>query len=485
MASAVGQSDNLVSIPAQSQLKEWPVSGKTTIFARACYKDLFNLCQQAWEQRQQFVWVRGTPGVGKSYFLDYVLAELMKGDIVESKCSEIKSIRVLVISGPLNKAILFENHKTRPTEFFGLEQVRANNELIASVQYILFDPHENPQETLHFTTTHFGEARVLLAVSPDPANCAKIDKDSESSETIYMGPVAMEEAEEMRASIYTTRATAQVLKDRFDQAGGIPRLLFKSISVLPRASVRDSVLDTIAERQAFALNDLAVNPRRIDPGCVASEFKSLWSLYHLVPDSYYTSYTIELCCVNALKLLRRELLRQSVGELWNLYETTAEKHGTLRGIRYEAYAHKKITSEGIDLVANKLNAKDVSSTTFRVTIPISVTTMRLPDNDTQKLATQKTTAIQNSGSAYLIPDLPNYPVIDSAFVSSSASFALQMKAGRSKPLSPNHVNTVHATLGDAFVVVVPDDTTIRKRLAGAPKTMVQYVLVVRETLQSP
>ena len=437
------------------------------------------------------MWLRGTPGVGKSYFLDYVLSELMKRETVESegvnKCkrTESESVRVLVISGPQNKATLFESHESKAKEYVGLDQVRANTELIASVQYILFDPHENPQETLHFTTKHFHKARVLLAVSPDPANCAKIDKDSRSSETIYMGPVTMEEAEEMRASVYTTSATAHVLKDRFDQAGGIPCLLFKSTAVLPRASARDSVLDTIAERQSFALSDLAVNPRRIDPGSVSSEFKSLWSLYHLIPDSYYTSYTIELCCDNALKLLRRELMHRSVGELWDLYENTADKHGTLRGIRYEAYAHKKITSEGIDLVAKKLNANDVSSRTFRVTIPSSVTIMRLPDNDTQKLAIQKNTAIQSGGATYLIPDLPNYPVIDSAFVSSSASYALQMKAGRSKPLSANHVNTVHASLGDAFVVVVPDDTVIRKRLAGAPKTMVQYMLVVRETLQCP
>ena len=93
-----------------------------------------------------------------------------------------------------------------------------------------------------------------------------------------MGPVDNEEAEKMRASIYSTSVTAQMLKDRFDKAGGVPRLLFKKAGVLPRASARDSVLDTISERQTFALNDLVVNPRRIDPGSVSSEFKSLWSL---------------------------------------------------------------------------------------------------------------------------------------------------------------------------------------------------------------
>ena len=36
-----------------------------------------------------------------------------------------------------------------------------------------------------------------------------------------------------------------------------------------------------------------------------------------------------------------------------------------------------------------------------------------------------------------------------------------MTAGRREPLSANHVNNVHASVGDAFVVVVPDDTAIR------------------------
>ena len=364
MTTAVSQPVEVVSMPAGSEWGiKWPVSNSGAIFARDCYKDLFNLCELAWTQRQ-FVWVRGIPGVGKSYFLDYVLSELIKRASAANK-----SIKVLVISGPLNKATLFQGHNTKPVQHFGLEQVRANTKLINSVDYILFDPHENPTETLHFTTAHFGSAKVVLAVSPDPQNCAKIDKDARSSETVYMGPTSLEEAEKMRASIYSNSITTQMLEARFEQAGGIPRLLFKETGLLPRASTRDSVLDAISERQAFALNDLAVNPRRIDPGVVSSEFKSLWSLYHLIPDEYYTGYTIELCCDNALKLLRKELMRRSVNELWDLYENTDEKHGTLRGIRYEAYAHNKIMSQGISLDAKKLNANGVSaSTTKRISI---------------------------------------------------------------------------------------------------------------------
>ena len=47
------------------------------------------------------------------------------------------------------------------------------------------------------------------------------------------------------------------------------------------------------------------------------------------------------------------------------------------------------------------------------------------------------------------------------------------------------MSTVLASLEKIFVVMVPDDTVVRKRLPGAPSTMVQYVLVVRETFQAP
>ena len=123
-----------------------------------------------------------------------------------------------------------------------------------------------------------------------------------------MGPATMEESESMRICCYSSRVTPEQLQQRFDRGGGIPRFLFKSAGVLPRAGNIDAAVASIDELQAFALNDLVQNSRRIDAGSVASEFKSLWSLYHLVPDSYYTSYSIELCSENGRQLLLRKLL---------------------------------------------------------------------------------------------------------------------------------------------------------------------------------
>ena len=57
----------------------------------------------------------------------------------------------------------------------------------------------------------------------------------------------------------------------------------------------------------------------------------------------------------------------------------------------------------------------------------------------------------------------------------------QMKAGvsKSKPLSEK-AETICQALGDFFVVVVPADNVIAKKLDGGPANMKQYVLVLKE-----
>jgi len=174
-------------------------------------------------------------------------------------------------------------------------------------------------------------------------------------------------------------------------------------------------------------------------------------------------------------------MEKSVQELWQLFDRTDERQGTLRGIRFEAYAHKKIAIDGINLTAKKLNASGISqSTEISVVIPSALRVVELPDNDTRKLQNQVTQAA-TSGGAYLLPRLPNYPVLDSAFVKQDSSATiLQMKAGRSKPLSSNHVANVHAALGNVFIVVVPDENIVNKKLPGGPESLQQYVLILKE-----
>ena len=157
-----------------------------------------------------------------------------------------------------------------------------------------------------------------------------------------MGPTDITESEAMRVCCYANKVSAQQLLQRYEQIGGVPRLLFLANRSLPIKGCSDSVLRDIAERQIVALsNDLADNLLGIDCGRVASAITSLWSLYHLVPDQLFTSYRIELCCDNGRKLLRQRLLSMNARELWDLFYNTNQWLGTVQKIRFEAYALKK------------------------------------------------------------------------------------------------------------------------------------------------
>jgi hypothetical protein len=117
---------------------------------------------------------------------------------------------------------------------------------------------------------------------------------------------------------------------------------------------RDIHLENRLRIQTKALEDASKDPRRIDTGAVTSQSKGLWSLYHLQPDKDtttgdvdYLRFTIDLCCEDLRARLRDELMKMSVRDLWFAYERTDLRLGTLRGIRYEAYEYKKITSKGL------------------------------------------------------------------------------------------------------------------------------------------
>jgi hypothetical protein len=465
-----------LTVPPDSAWTVWPVSRKSSIYIRDCYPKIYGLCREAWdaacEPACELVILQGTPGVGKSLFLDYALSKLLSDNKI-----------VMLLSGPRETVFIYKNY-VEPPEEHEIKQARTNK-LAAGVDYVLYDPQEDPTATQYLDMTFFCGKKFLIAISPDPDNCSKIIKDAEQNAEVYMGPTDMDESEAMRKACYANNLSAIELQRRFQQIGGIPRMLFRGKSPLSIGKHDDSVLHAFSVRQDFALNDLAENPRRIDSGSVASSFKSLWALYHLVPDELFTSYSIEICCENGLKLLRQRLLEMDLPKLWDLYKNTAEKDGTLRGIRFEAYAHKKILVDGIPgLSAIKLNANSISksiSTSITVQVPPAPMKFPLMNNNVGNLATYRAQVLQ-MGGGYMLPDLPNYPVLDSAFVSKTNDcFIFQIKAGKSKSMS-DMVGTVCSALGPIFVVVAPGENIVTQKLAGFPAAMSQYVLILREEI---
>jgi hypothetical protein len=254
----------------------------------------------------------------------------------------------------------------------------------------------------------------------------------------------------------------------------------------------DEAITMVRTKQLEALlNDISENPLRIDGVEIAAQFKSLWSLYHLQPrlieqdtgDSIVDlhSYTIELCGASVHSLLRDALMVRQVSDLWQAFHRTLERHGTLRGVRFEAYAHKKILMFGLAGPAVSLTQKGTGTRVFHVAIPASLPTILLPDNKlTTRLQTAVTNAQGHDRGGYPLPSLPNFPVADAIFVDAHSFLKLQMEAGPSKPLSDNSAQILCAAVPGPLVIVVPDESIITKKLAGGPNGLDQFRFVLNE-----
>lgn len=178
-----------LKLPKESVWGLWPVSGKEEISVRECYETALNHCHTAWNADFQIVFLKGTPGVGKSVFLDYALSSL----ITDGK-------KVLLISGPTNRAMLFVNHTTHPevTDVMaGLEGKWAEK-----ADYVLIDPPENSAESQKYHKSFLCGKNTVAAVSPDPEKLKKLEKDDKSCVRVYMGPCSYVEARDMWQSCY-------------------------------------------------------------------------------------------------------------------------------------------------------------------------------------------------------------------------------------------------------------------------------------------
>ena len=122
-----------------------------------------------------------------------------------------------------------------------------------------------------------------------------------------------------------------------------------------------------------------------------------------------------------------------------------------------------------------------------MTIPPGPTKVSLPSNDLLGTPFQNAlnSARQLPAGGYLLPEKSNFPVIDSLFASSNATISLQMKAGRSKPLSGTPANSIYATAGGCLVFVVPVESIIRQKLAysegAGPSQLRHYRIVLKES----
>jgi hypothetical protein len=165
----------------------------------------------------------------------------------------------------------------------------------------------------------------------------------------------------------------------------------------------------------------------------------------------YGKYTIRPCCEDARVRIRDKLMEKSVSDLWTVFSETDDSLGALKGIRFEAYAHKKILVEGLTHLATRLTQNGLSTAPpIQVTLPALSTKVDLVNNDVgQALQTAVAHARASMTGGYLLPHFSNFSVVDSIFIPSGDGEAtqLQMKAGKSRPLSADKAAAIVTATG--------------------------------------
>lgn len=458
--------NNLISLAADSN-HTWVQTRSKKLFKQSCYDDIWDICQRAVKVFDGVV-LSGTPGVGKSCFLDFALHKLN---------ADNKS--VLYVHGKSGHAFIYKSDGNVEKVFIA---DAISGELANTVDFVLLDPPEGGDPNFWGYRNLHG-TKFILAVSPDRNDCQGLRKDASAVDLYMGGLLSIQNAEEMRLACYPS-VPQDIVERRFEEFGGVPRLLFK-----PYDSNLPDLLQSAREEQDQALLDAIAHPRRIDNGHPAKSFKSLWKLYHMHPiiredgRTDYSEYTIRTCCEDARVRLREKLMEKSVSDLWAAYSDTDERLGALKGIRFEAYAHKKILVEGLNCYASGLTQKGLSSAgPAAVFVPANSTKVDLVNNDVdQALKDAVSNARQGASGSYLLPHFANFPVVDSIFVPHGQGNAiqLQMKAGKSRPLSAPYAAAITAATGSSnLYFVVPDEVTITKKLEGSD--MDQYRIVLNE-----
>ena len=440
------------------------------LFVRPCYRDLFELCQTRWDGGIKGVFLHGTPGVGKSCFLDYVLHRCLY--------DQDKRKNVLFLDGLGGEALLFQHNMvgqiTRTDH--SLSDLSEKRVRIPSDAYdiVCFDPPDSGSIAAVYSLVRGKE--FIVAVLPIRRHCKGLYKNTATLARVYMGPLSMEEAEAMRACCYA-HVPQDVLQRRYRKIGGIARYLYRRHC--PQHGF-DATLEEVERDQTAALNDITRRNVGVEYNEVYVGFEYLWSLYHMVPTRPdYSSFTIELACKEVQTRMRDTLMmHKKVKELWELYLFTSEK--TLKGIHYEAYAHKKMMEHGVNLEATSL-------TTFskRIRIPALLPRINLTTNDvgeTLKDAINRARRLATGG--YLLPETSDLAVGDSLFASRTETLSLQMIAGGRQPMSGPSASLLQATAAGDVVFVVPDESIVTQELECAqgdgPGQWGLYCLVLKE-----
>jgi hypothetical protein len=293
-----------------------------SLFARDCYKKLWDLVSSE-KQKTSCFSICGNPGIGKSWFLFYVMYQL-----------GVKNNRIVYAQtiGNLMEFMLIE-HPNWVQHSEAIPSQQMHNALQDPSTWYLVDGPVNVSSLSRIN------ARVLQVTSPDRMKFKEFLKAPAHQ---YFMPVwTHDELERCREQMYPTVSTEDLMELEHI-AGPIPRFVLEGPSQssdfakareklegdTKRAVVRMSLKDI-----AYAVGAEDVNDTRVTYRALQIE----------VDSTTFANIGLRLASPFVENIFFSRMTEIDSTKLWLTYRDTA---GSIKGAFYEAWAHKIISGHG-------------------------------------------------------------------------------------------------------------------------------------------
>jgi hypothetical protein len=263
--------------------------------------------------------VTGTPGIGKSLFLFYLLWVLVKEG---KRVVFVHHPYTIYYDGQGGVFKVDEKELFRDDEFWTLDL------------WCLFDAKQKKDIHLH----DFRYDQCMFVISSSPRR-QLVNDFKKNPEPLYCYMPIWNEAElEEIAQFFNVPAKVKWI-DRFRILGGIPRFLFENTSQEPRAILEKACSDVTLQECI----------RRIGPNSeITGKSKIIHCLIHINSISPYTDCSVSFASKTALDIIARRKGMEAIAKMRELLGSCEGQTlaGALLGYIFEPYAIEKLAEGG-------------------------------------------------------------------------------------------------------------------------------------------
>lgn len=351
---------------------------KTKMFVRLCYVSLLQMIQEKWsDETSNHILLLGTPGTGKTFFLNYVayilLSQKRDFDVIIS----FNGLALWVGPGDEHQLQQLQGGKI-PLEFQDL--------LYKEHTVVLYDcTGESDCEPPEFAT-----CKVLVTSSPDARKYKQYRKDQ--CQTFYMPLWTFEELELCRVHCFPT-VSEETFHDNFNIWGGVARYTIGSAAHSAKINLQEalgsmnfSAAEQIVKRwQALYLEDAVVCHRLIHA---------------------QTADMAHISCTFASQYVCNEVFNHLASEEEQkckrfLANNTDNVLAAMRGQFHESYCHRFLASQE-NIVVRFLTDEGEARTEETKSIKLGERVLKKFDNVSELTVTD-----------YGVPKSKNFAAVDS------------------------------------------------------------------------